>query len=158
MLARSIAWVVAASVRYAAAIISICIVGGILLGTYAMTHLSVDTDTNDLISPDCPWLKREAEFDRAFPQNVDLLVIVIDAASPGQAEDAARTLTQWLRDRQLLYRTVRRPDGGEFFTRNGLLFLPVNDVQDVSDQLIAVHPLITYLSAVPRYRGLSPAI
>jgi len=99
MLARSIARVVAASIRYAAAIMAICIIGGILLGTYAATHLSVDTDTNDLISPDLPWRKREAEFDRAFPQNVDLLVIVIDAATPGQAEDAARTLTQWLRDR-----------------------------------------------------------
>jgi hopanoid biosynthesis associated RND transporter like protein HpnN len=158
MLARSIAWVVAASVRYAAAIISICIVGGILLGTYAMTHLSVDTDTNDLISPDLPWRKREAEFDRAFPQNVDLLVIVIDAASPGQAEDAARTLTQWLRDRPQLYRTVRRPDGGEFFTRNGLLFLPVNEVQDVADQLIAAQPLLGALAADPSLRGLFSAI
>src|ERR1700676_5069224 len=125
MLARSIARVVAASVRGAVVIILICVVGGVLLGTYAVTHLSVDTDTNDLISPDLPWRKREAEFDRAFPQNVDLLAVVIDGATPGQAEDAATYLAQWMRDRPQLYKTVRRPDGGEFFTRNGLLFLSV---------------------------------
>src|SRR5260221_10532037 len=103
MLARSIAWVVAASVRYAAAIISICIVGGILLGTYAMTHLSAATGTNDLISPDLPWRKREAPFDRGFSPNVDLLVFLLDAASPGQAEAAAHTFSHRVRDRQQLF-------------------------------------------------------
>jgi hopanoid biosynthesis associated RND transporter like protein HpnN len=158
MLAGSIARVVATSMRNAAAVMAICIIGGILLGGYAATHLSVDTDTNDLISPELPWRKREAEFDRAFPQNVDLLAVVIDAATPGQAEDAAHSLALWLRDRPELYKTVRRPDGGEFFTRNGLLFLPVNEVQDVADQLIAAQPLLGALAADPSLRGLFSAI
>ncbi len=113
MLARAVVRLVQVSTRAARLVVAIGLLGGILLGTYAATHLNVDTDTNKLISPDLPWRKREAEFDRAFPQNVDLLAIVIDAATPGQAEDAASTLAQWLRDRPQLYKTVRRPDGGE---------------------------------------------
>src|SRR5258707_8790327 len=110
MLGRAIAHLVEFSTRTAVAVVAICVVGGILLGGYAATHLSVDTDTNDLISPELPWRKREAEFDRAFPQNVDLLAVVIDAATPRQAEDAAHSLALWLRDRPELYKTVRRPD------------------------------------------------
>jgi uncharacterized protein len=158
MLGRAIARLVEISTRAALAVVVIGIVGGVLLGTYAVTHLSVDTDTNDLISPDLPWRKREAEFDRAFPQNVDLLAVVIDGATPGQAEDAATYLAQWMRDRPQLYKTVRRPDGGEFFTRNGLLFLSVKEVQDVADQLIAAQPLLGSLAADPSLRGLFSAI
>jgi uncharacterized protein len=158
MIGRAIARLVEISMRTALAVVIICLVGGVLLGAYAVTHLSVDTDTNDLISPELPWRKREAEFDRAFPQNVDLLAVVIDGATPGQAEDAATYLAQWMRDRPQLYRTVRRPDGGEFFTRNGLLFLPVKEVQDVADQLITAQPLLGSLAADPSLRGLFSAI
>jgi hopanoid biosynthesis associated RND transporter like protein HpnN len=158
MLGRAIARLVEASTRAALAVVAICVAGGIVLGSYAATHLNIDTDTNDLISSDLPWRQREAEFDRAFPQNVDLLAIVIDAVTPGQAEDAATYLTRWLRDRPQLYKTVRRPDGGEFFTRNGLLFLPTKEVQDVAEQLIAAQPLLGSLAADPSLRGVFSAI
>jgi hopanoid biosynthesis associated RND transporter like protein HpnN len=158
MIGRAIARLVEISMRAALAVVIISLVGGVLLGSYAVTHLSVDTDTNDLISPDLPWRKREAEFDRAFPQNVDLLAVVIDGTTPGQAEDAATYLAQWMRDRPQIYKTVRRPDGGEFFTRNGLLFLSVKEVQDVADQLIAAQPLLGSLAADPSLRGLFSAI
>src|SRR5260370_8385875 len=94
MLARVIEDLVKASTRAAAVVVVVCGLGAILCGVYAAQHLSIDTDTGDLISPELPWRKREAEFDRAFPQNVDLLAIVVDATTPGQAEDAAASLPQ----------------------------------------------------------------
>ena len=45
MLGRAIAWLVEASTRAAWAVVMTCLISGILLGTYAATHLSVDTDT-----------------------------------------------------------------------------------------------------------------
>jgi len=158
MLARAVVRLVQVSTRAARLVVVVSLLGGVLLGAYAATHLNVDTDTNKLISPDLPWRKREAEFDRAFPQNVDLLAIIVDAATPGQAEDSASTLARWLRDRPQLYRTVRRPDGGEFFTRNGLLFLSVKEIQDVADQLITAQPLLGALAADPSLRGMFSAI
>src|ERR1700730_12130569 len=118
MLGRAIARLVEISTRAALAVVVIGLVGGVLLGTYAVTHLSVDTDTNDLISPDLPRRKRDAEIDRAVPRKIDLLSAVLGGATPGEAEDAATYLAQWMRVRPQLYKTVRRPDGGEFFTRN----------------------------------------
>ena len=52
----------------------------------------------------------------------------------------------------------QEPLGGEFFTRNGLLFLSVKEVQDVADQLIAAQPLLGSLAADPNLRGLFSAI
>jgi hopanoid biosynthesis associated RND transporter like protein HpnN len=158
MLARLIERIVEASTRAAAAVVLVCVLGAVLCGVYAARHLSIDTDTGNLISPELPWRKREAEFDRAFPQNVDLLAIVVDATTPGQAEDAAADLAKWANERPELFKTVRRPDGGEFFTRNGLLFLSVKEVQDAVDQLIAAQPLLGALAADPSLRGLFSAI
>jgi hypothetical protein len=130
----------------------------VLLGIYAAGHLSVDTDTNDLISADLPWRQREAELDNAFPQNVDVLAVVIDAATPDGAEDAAQALADRLLRTPELFRSVRRPDGGEFFQRNGLLFLKTEELQQVADDLISAQPLLGALSADPSLRGLFSAL
>src|SRR5262249_32984907 len=47
-----------------------------------------------------------------------------------------------------------RPDGGPFFDRNGLLFLSVDELNSLSQQLVAAQPLIGSLSADPSLRGL----
>ena len=92
--------------------------------------------------------------DRAFPQNDNLLVIVIDGATADLADRAARRLAERLRAEPELFRYVRQPDGGAFFERNGLLFLPVDELQAMSDQLIAAQPLIGSLARDPSLRGL----
>jgi hopanoid biosynthesis associated RND transporter like protein HpnN len=92
--------------------------------------------------------------DRAFPQNNRLLVTVVDGQSADIAEDAAEVLAARLRARPDLFRNVRRPDGLEFFRRNGLLFLSVAEVEATADEIIAVQPLIGTLAADPSMRGL----
>ena len=51
-------------------------------------------------------------------------MVVVDGATPELADDAAKRLTAALQERQDLFQTVRWPDGGPFFEREGLLFLP----------------------------------
>ena len=45
---------------------------------YAAGHFSMTTDTAKLISPDLPWRQNEMAFDKAFPQQDDMIVAVID--------------------------------------------------------------------------------
>src|ERR1700688_509015 len=158
MLSRIIEGLVKASARAAAALVLACLVGAGACGYFAVTHLNIDTDTSKLISPDLPWRKHEAEFDREFPQNVDLIAIVVDGATPGEAEDAAASLAKWARGQPELFKTVQQPDGGAFFASNGLLFLSTNDVQEIADQLITAQPLLGALAADPSLRGLFSAI
>ena len=49
---------------------------------------------------------------------------------------------------------MRRPDGGAFFDQNGLLFLSLDELNALSDQLVTAQPLIGSLSADPSLRGL----
>ncbi len=123
-------------------------------GFYAATHLSIDTDINNMLPANVPWRQNERALDKAFPQNADLLVVVIDGQTGDIAENAARELAERMRAEPDLFTHVRRPDGGEFFDRNGPLFLSVAELQALSDKLVEAQPLIGTLARDPSLRGL----
>jgi hypothetical protein len=153
-----IAGLVEASRRYAGWVVAAFLALAVAGGSFAAHHISIDTNVDKLINPNLPWRQQEAELERAFPQNSDLLAVVIDARTPDQAEDATDALAARLTAANTLFRGVRRPDGGRFFRQNGLLFLGKSDVQDFADQLISAQPLIGTLAADPSLRGLFGAL
>jgi hypothetical protein len=157
-MARALTAIVDASRRHAWAVTLILLLLSLGCGIYTARHISIDTDTNRLISPELPWRQREAAMDRAFPQNADLLAIVIDAETPDLAADAATQLAQKLAAMPELFHSVRVPEGGEFFQREGMLFLPTKDVQDFADQIAAAQPMIGTLAADPSLRGVFGAL
>ncbi len=158
MMADFIARVVEASRSHAALLVAVILaltVGG---GIYSARNITIDTDLNKLISQDLPWRQQEAAMDKAFPQNVDLLVAVVDGKTPDLAEDAAAALAAKLKSQDTLFRNVRVPDGIMFFRQNGMLFLPKNEVQDFADQIIKAQPFLGTLAADPSLRGVFSAI
>jgi hopanoid biosynthesis associated RND transporter like protein HpnN len=150
--------VVEASRRYAVAVAGTILVTVALMGSLALRHIGIDTDTGKLFSPTLAWRQDELQMDREFPQNTDLLAIVIDAATPDQAEDGAAALTRRLLARPELFRDVRMPTGGTFFRQNGLLFLPRAQVQKFADDMIAAQPMLGTLTADPSARGVFNAL
>jgi uncharacterized protein len=128
------------------------------LGALAATQLSVDADESKLLSPDLPWQQREAHYESLFPGTVDTLVVVIDAATPEQAEAAASGLARRLGDQPALFQSVERPDAGAFFRENGLLYLGVPELSLLSEHLIQAQPMIGSLAADPSLRGLFNAL
>ena len=125
---------------------------------YAMSHFAIDTDAAKLISADVPWRQRELAFAKAFPQRVDLIAVVVDGATPEQAESATAKLARRLQGRHDLFRAVWRPDGGTFFEREGLLFESTGDIEQTTQRLIAAQPLLGTLAADPSLRGLMDAL
>lgn len=154
MIAASIVRLVDFSRRHAALNALAALAVTLVAGWYAATHLSIDTDIEKLLPGNLPWRQNELALDREFPQNADLLAIVIDGANGDLADTAAQRLADKLRAEPQFFRTVRRPDGGAFFDQNGLLFLSVKELGALSDQLVAAQPLIGSLSADPSLRGL----
>ena len=144
--------------RHAAALASTIILAVAVIGLLAARHIGIDTDTGKLFSPKLAWRQALAEMDRAFTQNTDLLAVVIDAASPDQAQDSAAALERRLAANRELFQDVRRPNGGTFFQTNGLLFLPRAEVQKFADQMIAAQPLLGTLAADPSSRGVFEAL
>jgi uncharacterized protein len=140
--------------RHATAVTALYAVMAVLGVYFAVSGLSIDTDLDKLISSDLPWRQQQRAFDEAFPQNADLLAIVIDGATPDETSDATAALAARLAEQPKLFKSIRIPGSGEFFSRNGLLFLPRPEVQDFADQLIAAQPLLGTLAADPSLSGV----
>lgn len=144
--------------RRAGYLVGAVAVVAVIVGIAGYRHLAIDTDLDKLISPNLPWRKASAQFDRDFPQDNNLLAIVIDGATPDQAGDAADVLAARLAAQPRLFHDVREPGGGPFFKKNGLLFLSQKQVQKFSDDMIAAQPLIGTLAADPSLRGVFDAL
>jgi hopanoid biosynthesis associated RND transporter like protein HpnN len=146
--------IVATSVRWPR--IALLLFGGLTLAgaAFAATNFAMTADKGQLISPRLDWRQREIAFDRAFPQFVDLTMVVVDGATPEIADDAARRLVAALNGRRDLFHTVRWPTGGPFFEREGLLFLSLKDVRASTDGLVKAAPLLVRLRADQSLRGV----
>jgi hopanoid biosynthesis associated RND transporter like protein HpnN len=153
-----IARLVAVSSRRAGLVALVALGLTILAGVYATNRFAMTTDTAALISAKTPWRRYEAAMDKAFPQNTDTMLVVIDGATPELAESAAARLAAALTADKAHFKHVERPDGGPFFAREGLLFLPAADVKATTDQLIAAQPFLGPLAADPSLRGVMTSL
>ena len=150
--------VVRLSTRYAWVVISAFLIAALLAGAYVSRHIAINTDSSKLLSSSLPWRQQEMKLNRLFPQRTDLMIVVIDGATPEAADEAADALVGALAKRKDIVRTITRPDGGEFFARNGVLFLSVADVQKNMAQLIKAEPFLGTLAADPTLHGVLGAI
>ncbi len=151
---RLIERIVGACIRHALLVLFLALAAAGALGWTAATRLGMDTDVAKLIAADLPWRERELTFDRLFPQEVDLLAVVVDGQTPDLADHAATAIAERLRTRPDLFKTVRMPGSGPFFERNGILFLPTDEIRALTERLIEAQPLIGVLAADPSARGL----
>ena len=125
---------------------------------YARQNFAIDTDTSQLISSALPWRQRELQLHAAFPQLTDMIVVVVDGLTPEIADNSARALATELARRPELFQVVRRPDGGPFFDRNGLLFLSTEELRRTAQQIIRAQPFLATLAADPTLRGFAGAL
>jgi hopanoid biosynthesis associated RND transporter like protein HpnN len=130
----------------------------VLAAHYAAGHFAMTTDTAELISPELPWRQDLKAINAAFPQRADLIVAVVDGATPELTARAADDLAAELARRGDFFKSVQQPDGGPFFARNGLLFLSVDEVGEATRQLIAAQPFLGPLSADPSLRGVMESL
>ncbi len=125
------------------------VAAGIAGAAYTASHFKMDTDSSKLISPKVEWKQCEHYFDSLFPQQVNLILIVIDGQTPELAEAGTAALTAALGHQPKLFSSVRRPDGGDFFNKNGLLFLSTAEVKANTDQMSAAAPFLGPMAGDP---------
>ena len=150
--------IVSASIRRPWQTLGLCLVLAALALVFISNRFEMTTDTAALISPQVDWRQRERAMEAAFPQLSDVMLVVIDGKTPELAEDAATRLTARLAADPGHFRLVRRPDGGDFFAREGLLFGSRADVRKTTASLIEAQPMLGPLAADPSLRGVDSAI
>jgi hopanoid biosynthesis associated RND transporter like protein HpnN len=118
---------------------------------YTARHFAIKTDVNDLFPADLPWTKRAFEYMRSFPQP-DIMAVV-DAPTPELVEQATAKFAQALEARRDAIRAVHQPASGKFFEQNGLLYLPADQVAELTAGLVRADPLLQTLAGDPSLRG-----
>jgi len=125
---------------------------------FTLTHFSLSTSEDDLISPKLPYRQAESHLAKLFPDQNPQIVVVIDAASPELAEQSAAALAARLEASPALFPFVRRPQSSPFFAREGLLYEPTATVRATMQRLIAAEPFLGPMAADPSLRGLSASL
>ena len=123
---------------------------------YTVRHFAIKTDVKDLFPHDLPWTQHAVEFMKAFPQPE--MLVVVDAPTPELVDQASTQLAEALAHRPDRFRAVHEMQGGPFFQRNGLLYLPESEVAHLTEGLVQADPLLQTLAADPSLRGALGAL
>src|SRR5436190_262976 len=157
MLTNIVVAIVKACTRFAPFVLVLSLAVAIGSTYYAVRHFAINTDINTLISPDLDWRKRDNQFEEAFDRE-RLILAVVEAPTPELASAAAKALAAKLAGDTNNFESVQPLGSGEFFEKNGLLFLPAEEVGKVTGQLEAAAPLIEIMAGDPSIRGLTGAL
>ncbi|MSP00112.1 MAG: RND transporter [Acetobacteraceae bacterium] len=158
MLNRLLAGLTDTSRRHAVLVMLAGFLLALLSGGVAATRLGVSTETDLMFSDTLPWRRHVHEMKRDFPQFFDLLVAVIDAREPEQADATAAALTEALSQDHVHFHFAQRPDASPYFDKNGLLFVDLPQLIKIMDRTIDAQPFIGQLAADPTARGLFSAL
>ena len=138
------------------------VLAGIVLAGFctwvAMHGLGISTDTDQMFATSLPWRQRAIQFNKDFPQFSDLLVAVIDAKIPEEADSTAAALAAKLAADHAHFISVRRPDASPYLQKEGLLLLETQKLSDLMDRTIDAQPFLGQLVADPTARGLFSAL
>jgi len=141
--------------RLVSALALLLVVGA---GLFVSLRFQMNTDAAALISAKADWRQAEDRMDLVFPQNGDTTLVVVDAATPELAESATARLAQGMFADRAHFRRVMRPDGGEFFGREGLLFLSRAEVAATTEQMVEAQPFLGPIAADPSLRGIATTL
>jgi hypothetical protein len=157
VLTRIVVSVVRACTRFASLVVIFALILAIAAGYYAARHFSINTDIGTLISSNLDWRKRDNQFEQAFDRD-RLILAVVEAPTPELTSAASKALAAKLSGDTKHFASITPLGSGEFFEKNGLLFLPVEQVGQLTGQLESAAPLIEIMAGDPSIRGLTGAL
>jgi len=140
--------------RRASWVLVLCVLSTGIALQYTRTHLGINTDTADMMSPQLAWRQDSEAYDRAFSRFVDNLLLVIDGRTPESAQRAAARLARALAADDDRFHWVERPGHDPFFERHAFLYLDLAALNDLADRLSAAQPFLGTLVAQPDMVGL----
>ncbi|HSJ98922.1 MAG TPA: hypothetical protein VLC53_17740, partial [Myxococcota bacterium] len=141
-------WVDAAQ-RRPRAVVAVSLVLAALALAYAAAHLGVNSNTDELLSDELPHRRNLAAFASHFGDRGLDLIVVVEGATAGLTSDAASALAERLVADGERFERVFAPGSGEFFDRNGLLYLDVDELEELADRLASAQPFLAELAREP---------
>lgn len=122
---------------------------------HLVTNLKINTDNEDMLSEELQFRQNAIAIDRAFPQLDDTLLIVLETGNPDVADEKTITFVEALKRQDSIFEEVFSPASDPFFRENGLLFLDIEELDDLYLRLAAAQPFLGTLWQQPNLAGLS---
>ncbi len=157
MLTSIVVSIVKSCTRFASLTVLVALILAIAAGYYTSQNFQINTDINTLISAKLDWRQRDNQFDKAFDRDSTTLAVV-EAPTPELTSAAAAALAEKLSSDAKHFSSVQPLGSGEFFEKNGLLYLPEAEVKELTGQFASAAPLIEIMAGDPSIRGLTGAL
>ncbi|MEA3410629.1 MAG: MMPL family transporter [Pseudomonadota bacterium] len=122
---------------------------------YSVRHLSINTDTVNMLSPELPFRITYESYKEAFPQYIDTFILVVDGPTPEAVRGATRRLVRRLKQDEARFFSVFAPGEFPFFERNGLLYRDVGELEAHAATLAQIQPFLGRLVRDQSLSGLS---
>ncbi len=151
---KVVVFIVMASARMRYAVLVLAILLTAFCAWYAANNFAINTNTDDFIASTVPWRQNEIAYQKAFPDQENQIIAVIDGKTPERASEAVTALFDKLQGHPDLFKAVVEPDGGPFFAKNGLLFQSTEDVQKAIGGLQKAQPVLSIIGSDASLRGV----
>lgn len=122
-------------------ILASAIVSGLSID-YTIHNLGFNTDTTEILSTELPFHQNRLRFLKSFPQDDLAILIVVDSEAPEQTMRVIDWLDSRLEQETAHVESIYIPGTGDFFERNGLMYLELEDLQELSANLTEAQPFI----------------
>jgi len=139
--------------RFPLILVILALVLSALSIVYTRNNLQFLTGRDDLMPKTSQFHRDYREYRQEFGDQEDI-VVVIESDDPGKASRFGKELYERLVKKKDVFREVFYPNGLPFFEKNGLLFLPYDDLAALRDNLLKAKPILTELSTSPSVQTL----
>ncbi|MDD5276727.1 MAG: MMPL family transporter [Methylovulum sp.] len=120
---------------------------------YTAANLSINTDTAELVAPEAPFQQNRRKFEKAFSQDLRTQLLVVESDTPELTKAATKRLALLLQADKENFESVYLPNDNTFFHQNGLLYLDIDKLQDLSNTLSQAQPFIGRIAQSPNLAG-----
>lgn len=121
---------------------------------YTVNNLGFNTDTTKMLSPDLPFQVNRFRLNQAFPGEAATIMLVVDGETPEQISQAATTIAERLSRDGERFESVTIPTDNDFFRQQALLFLSLDELDDLAIKLTDAQPFIGHLAQHYNLEGL----
>ncbi|MEQ1528390.1 MAG: MMPL family transporter, partial [Methylococcales bacterium] len=121
---------------------------------FTYNHLTINTNTSEMLSPDLPFQKNQKRIDKAFPLEAATVILVVEAETPEETSMAGIKLVELLSKQTDRFDTVYIPTENDFFRQQALLYLEPADLDSLAQKLTDAQPFIGHLAQNYNLEGL----
>jgi uncharacterized protein len=134
-------------------ILALALLFSIASVVYTRQNMEFLTARNDLMPQNAPFQVDYRAYTREFGDQEEI-VVVIESADAEKATRFGDALFERLNREKGVFREVFYPGGLPFFRKNGLLFMPLEDIKNLRSTLTMAAPVLKDLAASPSVQTL----